>query len=110
MKIILSPIITSNEADTPPSVSGNVLIYRGQQYDLSQLPDGGEVEADEPFIGLVKRVNGQVKLVLAYRYNTNTAEPYQSTDWADYTFVVESGQCPDPIRYKPMQQEPENVD
>lgn len=100
MKIILSQLV-SNNADSPPSVSGEVLNYRGESYDLSQLPDNAQVEAESPFIGAIKRVNGQVELTLEYHYNTDTAEPFQSTDWADYTFVVENGQCPDPIIYKP---------
>lgn len=100
MKIILSPI-ESTTADNPPSVSGDVLTYRGDQYDLGLLPDGGEVEADMPFIGSIKRVNGQVELTLQYQYSTENAEANQPTDLAAYTFIVENGQCPDPIVYKP---------
>ena len=103
MKIILSPTAAMID-DTPPSVNGDVLTYRGEDYDLSQLPDGAEVEAETPFIGKVKRVNGQIELTLQYQYDMTTAEDNQSTDWADYTFDVTDGQCPDPIVYKPVQE------
>lgn len=101
MKITLSPIV-SNTEDTPPSVNGEVLTYRGEDYDLSQLPNGGEVEAEDPFSGKVKRDdNCIIQVTLEYRYSTNTAESMQSTDINDYIFDVESGQCPCPIKRKP---------
>ena len=100
MKIILSPTAAFTD-DTPPTVNGETLTYRGKSYDLTQLPDGGEVEAEMPFIGKIKRINGQVELTLQYQYNMATAEDNQSTDWADYTFVVVSGECPCPILRKP---------
>lgn len=105
MKIILSPTAAFTD-DTPPSVSGDTITYRGEQYDLSQLPDGAEVEAESPFIGKIKRVSGQIELTLQYQYNMTTADDFQSTDWADYTFIVTDGQCPCPIVRKP---EPEPI-
>lgn len=105
MKITLSPTAAFTD-DTPPTVNNEVISYRGEQYDLSQLPDGAEVEADLPFIGKIKRINGQVELTLQYQYNMETAEDNQSTDWDDYTFVVEDGECPCPIVRKP---EPEPI-
>ena len=105
MKIILSPVAAFTD-DTPPIVIGDTITYRGEQYDLSQLPDGAEVEAESPFIGKIKRVSGQIELTLQYQYDMTTAEDNQSHDWADYTFVVTDGQCPCPIVRKP---EPEQV-
>lgn len=105
MKITLSPIAAFTD-DTPPTVNDEVLTYRGETYDLTQLPDGAEVEAELPFIGSIKRVNGEVELTLQYYYNMETAEDNQSTDWDDYTFVVVNGECPCPIVRKP---EPEPV-
>lgn len=99
MKITLSSIASTTQ-DTPPQVIGDVLIYRSEQYNLFDLPDGAEVEADEPFVGKIKRVNGQIELTLQYHYNSQLAEPYQSTDINDYIFVVEDGYCTDPITYK----------
>jgi len=100
LRITLSPIV-SNQDDTPPSVNGEVLTYRGQDYDLSQLPNGGEVEADEPFVGKIKRdEQGVIHVTLQYRYCTETAEPMQSTDINDYIFDVTSGKCPCPIKRK----------
>lgn len=96
MIITLSPT-ASNTNDTPPSVSKDKLTYRGEVYDLSQLPDGGQVEASEPFIGAIKRIDGVVHVTLQYQYCTDTAEPMQSTDINDYIFDVKSGNCPCPI-------------
>lgn len=101
MKITLSPIASQTD-DTPPSVNGEVLIYRGEDYDLSQLPNGGEVEAESPFVGKIKRDdNGVVSLTLQYRYRTDNAETIQSTDINDYMFDVTSGECRCPIKRKP---------
>lgn len=99
MKITLSPI-ASHTDDTPPSVSQDTITYRGTDYDLSQLPDGGEVEAEAPFSGKIKRIDGVIHVTLQYQYCTDTAEPMQSTDIADYTFDVTSGDCPCPIKRK----------
>lgn len=100
MKITLSPTAAFTD-DTPPTVAGEVLTYLGESYDLSQLPDGAEVDAELPFIGKIKRVNGQVELTLQYQYDMTTAEDNQPTDWAAYTFTVTEGQCPCPIVRKP---------
>lgn len=101
MKIILSPI-AAFQHDVPPTVSGDKLTYRGQTHDLAQLPDGATVQAVSPFIGQIARVNGQIQLKLEYRYHMEKAEDHQSLDWEDYTFNVTEGQCPDPIKYKPV--------
>jgi len=101
VRITLSPIV-SNEEDTPPTVNGDTITYRGEKYDLGQLPRGGEVEAESPFSGKIKRDNnGIILLTLEYRYSSDTAEPIQSTDINDYIFDVESGECPCPIVRKP---------
>lgn len=99
MKIILSPINSAAD-DEPPAISGDTITYRGETYDLSQLPDGGEVEAELPFVGPIRRTDGSVHATLQYRYSTTTAYPVQSTDIADYTFDVVEGECPDPIQRK----------
>lgn len=102
MIIILSPVAAfDGYADETPDINGDIISYRGQSFDLSQLDEGSEVEADLPFIGKIKRVNGVVHCALQYMYNALLAEDYQSTDWSDYTFTVTDGQCPDPIKYKP---------
>lgn len=104
-KIILSPI-SSNKNDTPPDVNGSVFTYRGEDYDLSQLPIGAEVEADLPFIGKVKNNQGVIEVTLQYMYD-NTALPNQSTDWNDYTFTIESGTFNCPIARKPVEEDVE---
>lgn len=104
MKITLSPQVSIID-DTPPTVIGNTILYRGAEYDLSQLPIDSQVEADSPFVGLIKNNAGEIEVVLEYRYSTDTAEPMQSTNWDDYTFIVVDGECPCPIKRKPVPKE-----
>lgn len=103
MKIILSPIACFSQ-DTPPIVNGELLTYRGVDYDLTQLQEGATVEAELPFIGNISRVNGQVQLKLQYCYHMEKAEDHQPHNWDDYTFVVSNGKCPCPIKFKPVQE------
>lgn len=100
MKIILSPVACFAQ-DTPPTVNGEILTYRGESYNLTQLPEGGTVEADTPFIGNITRLNGQLQVKLQYCYHMEKAEDHQSHNWDDYTFVVTDGKCPCPIKFKP---------
>ena len=107
MKITLSPL-AAFEDDALPTINGEVLTYRGESYDLSQLPNGASVEADSPFVGSIARDdNGVVSLTLQYQYNMETAEENQSTDWADYTFDTSVAPITCPILRKP---EPEIVE
>ena len=103
MKIILSPI--ASDHTTLVSVNGLIVTVDDTDYDLSIIPEGGIAEADEnsPFIGTVNRD----KVTVKYHYDMTKAEPNQSTDWADYTFDIESGEVPCPIVWKP---EPEVVE
>jgi len=96
MKIILSPIASSYT--TTVSVDGLVITIDGQPIDLSVIPEGGVAEPDEnsPFIGKVARNEVTVR----YHYESIKAVPDQSTDWADYTFEVTSGEVPCPIVWK----------
>ena len=103
MIIKLSPL--ASDHTTSVSVNGLVVTVDGSDYDLSIIPEGGSAEADEhsPFTGTVTREQVTVK----YHYDMVKAEPNQSTDWADYTFDIESGEVPCPIEWKP---EPEVVE
>ena len=96
MKIILSPI-ASNKTTTV-SVSGLTVTINGTDYDLSVIPGGGQAEADEnsPFIGTVTRES----VTIRYEYDGQLAETNQSTDWADCTFDIESGDVPCPIKWR----------
>ena len=97
MIIKLSPL--ASDHTTSVSVNGLVVTVDGTEYDLSIIPEGGQAEADEdsPFIGTVTREQVTIK----YHYESIKAEPNQSTDWADYTFDIESGEVPCPIVWKP---------
>ena len=96
MRIILSPV-ASNKTTTV-SISGLTLTIDGTDYDLSVIPEGGQAEAVEesPFIGTVTRE----QVTIRYKYDSPLAEPNQSTDWADYTFDVVSGDVPCPIKWR----------
>lgn len=95
-KIILSPQAGTSD-DTPPTVNGDILTYRGVDYDLSPLPEGGSVEAGLPFVGNITKVNGVINLTMQYQYNWDTSLDDQPMDWAAYTFELDGGQCPCPI-------------
>ena len=97
MKIILSPLASHHT--TLVSINGLIVTVDGTDYDFSQIPEGGTAEADEssPFTGTVTREQVTVK----YHYESIKAEPNQSTDWDDYTFDIESGDVPCPIKWKP---------
>lgn len=95
MKIILNPCAVWHT--TKVSVNGLVIKVDDVNYDLSLIPEGGQAEAGEgsPFIGVVTRD----EVTINYCYDSTKAEPLQSTDWADYTFEIESGDVPCPIRW-----------
>lgn len=101
-KIILSPTV-SNIDSKPPLVSGNTITYNGVAYDLTGLAEGSQVEADSPFVGVIKNNAGVYEVTLQYHYCTDTAEPMQSTNWDDWTFMIEDGECPCPIKRRPVE-------
>ncbi len=106
MKIKLSVIESGvNQIDdTPPTVNDEILTYRGEDYDLSQLTNGAEVEADPPFADKIKRsIDGELSISLQYFYTTQTAEQHQSMDIDDYIFDVVDGECPCPVKRKPVE-------
>lgn len=95
-EIILSPQAAPAD-DTPPTVAGDVLTYRGIDYDFGPLPEGAEIEVGAPFEGKVHRNGGVIHAKLIYQYNWNTSEDNQPLNWSAYTFNVSAGQCPCPI-------------
>ena len=103
MIIKLSPL--ASDHTTLVSVNGLIVAVDGTDYDFSQIPEGGSAEADEtsPFTGTVTREQVTVK----YHYDMFKAEESQSTSWDDYTFDIESGDVPCPIKWKP---EPEVIE
>lgn len=68
MKITLSPI--ASDKRTTIEVQGATLIYDGVSYDLSAIPEGGEVEGQAPAIGAIKRVGGVIEITLQYFYDS----------------------------------------
>lgn len=96
MQIILSP--RASTKTTTVSVSGLTLTIDGTDYDLSAIPENGQADANEnsPFAGTVTRDS----VTIRYEYDSQLAEPNQSTDWEDYTFDVVSGDVPCPIKWR----------
>lgn len=94
MIIKLSPI-ASNKTTTV-SLSGLVLTIDGVPYDMSVIPAGGQAEADAPFVGIVTRD----EVTIQYHYDSQLAEPNQSTNITDYTFDVIDGDVPSPIVWR----------
>lgn len=68
MKIKLSPV--ASNAKTIIEVQGDTLIYNGESYDMSPILEGSEVEAEAPAIGKIKRVDGEIEIVLQYFYDS----------------------------------------
>lgn len=97
MKFVLSPVASNRT--TTVSLQGLVITVAGQPFDLSVIPEGGQAEAaqDSPFIGTVTRES----VTIRYEYDSQKAEPDQSTNLADYTFEVAVGEVPCPIKWKP---------
>ena len=94
MNIILSPI--ASDHTTTVSVNELIITVDGTDYDLSVIPEGGQAEAEAPFIGIVTRD----KVTIQYHYDSMAAVPDQSTDWDDYTFTDPQGEVPSPIVWK----------
>ena len=96
MKIALSPIASSHT--TTVAIDGLILTIDNTDYDLSEIPPGGQADEppDGPFIGVVTRD----AVTIRYHYDSQLAEPNQSAEWDDYTFEVESGPVPSPIIWR----------
>jgi len=94
MKIILSPLAANKT--TKIKVDGLKITINGKEVDLSQIPDGGEADGVYPLIGKVTRD----EVTIAYEYDSKKAEPNQSPDIKDYTFEIDKGDCPCPIKWR----------
>lgn len=94
MKIILSP--QGADYTTTVSVNGLVVTIDEIDYDLSQIPEGGQADGELPFVGIVTRET----ITISYQYDCTKAESTQSSNIEDYTFEVTSGNVPCPIKWK----------
>ncbi len=86
MIINLSPI--AGQIKTTIEVQGDTLIYNGVSYDMSTIPNGAEVEAEEPAIGTIKRVNGVIEITLQYFYDSKNCS-YEERFPSEDGYVVE---------------------
>ena len=109
MKITCIPVAgLPGQSDTSASVNGDVITVNGTAYDLSAIPEGGfadPVGSSHPFVGRIKRTNGEIHLQMKWRYSTVTAQPDQPRALAE--LVVNNGEVPDPIMRKPSEPEEE---
>ena len=85
------------EQTIPPtiSLSGLVLTVGDIVIDLSQIPEGGSAEWDDPTV--VKGTATRDFIEIVYPYSTHEYEPYQSSNPADYEIELLDGQtlqCP----------------
>lgn len=88
MKIKLSPI--AGNSTTTIEVQGDTLIYNGVSYDLSTIPEGGEVEAEATAIGTIKRVNGEIEITLEYFYDSQNCT-YEDRFPNEGGYIVKDG-------------------
>lgn len=110
MKIILNLRASKLLSDSlPPYIDGDSITYNGLTYDFGQLLEGAEIQIGHPFTEPVKRVGGEVVVVIDYVYSLTTALMLQSEDIADFTFNMEIGQCPCPIKRKPIAEPLEDI-
>ena len=98
MIITLSP--QDSSVDTTISIDGQVLTYNGADMDFSGVTLDGEVEGENPVIGLIKNINGVIHVSILYPYNRLTSDAMQSINPDDYIFNVTSGEVPSPIQLK----------
>ena len=105
MEVTLSEI-ASNKT-TVISVSGDVITIDSVPFDLSSIPEGGQVEGELPSLGLIKRVDGVIEITIEYHYDSALAEPMQSTNKSDYIIDCVAGEVPSPIQWLPLEQEAE---
>lgn len=96
MVIKLNPTVKT-EPTTPPtiSLSGLILTVGDTVIDLSQIPEGGSAEWDDPTV--VKGTVTRDFIEIVYPRSTHKYEPYQSTNPADYEIELLDGQtlqCP----------------
>lgn len=89
IKIKLSPV--ASNVKTTIEVRGDTLIYDCVSYDLSVIPDGAEVEAEAPAIGIIKKVDGVIEITLQYFYDSKNCtyeERFPNPDGYDVEGVL----------------------
>lgn len=101
MKIRLSAIASNKTTNI--SVDGETITVDDVPFDLSSIPDGGQVEASLPAMNLIKRVDGIIEIAILYHYNAELAEPIQSSNIDDYVVDVISGPVVSPINWLPVE-------
>ncbi|EJN04222.1 hypothetical protein [Phyllobacterium sp. YR531] len=76
MKITFSPIVM--DATLTLSKSGDILTINGEQFDFTDLPDGGTIPSGiipcDFICGEVSRINGKINLTLALPHGLNPSQ------------------------------------
>jgi len=92
MIIDITPVFGEiDQPETEISVAGDTITVDGTSYDLSDIPDGGEVEGeDHPFVGPIRRENGVVICALRVILGPDAARS-QPTDLAHWRVEAADG-------------------
>ncbi len=94
-------IVQASDRDTDVSVAGDIVTVNGTDYDLSAVPEGGEGwpgGGGHPFLGPIRREDGQIVCAVKYRYDSRTAAPHQPVDPGARSLEITAGPVPDPIQ------------
>ncbi|MCA2011160.1 hypothetical protein LCM17_06680 [Cereibacter sphaeroides] len=85
MQLTLSPIRgLPGQAETILAISGDLLTCNGVAYDLSAVPEGGKafpVGEDHPFIGAIRRVDGEIVVSLAVILGDDALPDQPDSPW-----------------------------
>ena len=108
MHLTLSPQMgLPGQSETTIAVDGDTLILDGTPYDLSAVPEGGEIWPgdDTPFIAPVRRSGGVIHATIIARLD-GTAEDDQTGPWV-IECAAESGSGPVPVAIPAARKPPE---
>jgi hypothetical protein len=89
-------------ADDVVSVSGDTVIVNEQDFDLSQIPDGGYAipSGDHPFVGRIYRDGDTLRYQLRVQFERRTAERDQNPDRSYWNVTVRDESLPDLVARK----------
>lgn len=74
MRLTLHPVAAGRDARA--SVQGDILIYDGETFDCSSVPEGGRgiPAGDHPFVGNIERVDGVIVAEIIWCFSGRAPE------------------------------------
>ena len=85
MHLILTPQAgLPGQPETTLSVVGDTLTRDGTQWNLQDIPEGGEGvfdDADSPFIGPIRRIGGKIHATVLVRLGDTAADDQPDSPW-----------------------------